>query len=434
MGSQEWAYLVVSIVFLFICAFFSSAEIGFIKLQSIRLKHLQSEDVPGSERVAKIMEHPERFLSTVLTGVSFAETIVVSLGTIFIVALLGEGLGTPIAIVVIALVLLIFAKVVPKTLAAQHPERVALLYGRPIEIAARVLNPVVNALAWITATFARTSTMPKALISTEELSTVITLSQEEGLVDEHSAKMMHSVVSLGQCQVREIMTPRKEAVWVELGATLADFLKTYAHSPAQRYPVYEESYDSVKGMISAKDVLGAMAQNTMTRRGSIATLLRPVYFVPETKMVGELLVEMRDEGYFMAVVVDEYGGSSGIVSIDQLVEEIVGEVNEEIVGAKQEFKVVGDNSYKIRGSMRVDEANEQLDLGIPEGDYKTIGGFAFNLFGHLPKEGEQIDFEGLRLVVAQVKDNKIARLFVSKKTVPEASATDDAESASETNE
>jgi putative hemolysin len=434
MGSQDWAFLAVSIVFLLICAFFSSAEIGFIKLQSIRLKHLQSEEVPGSDRVARIMERPERFLSTVLTGVSFAETVVVSLGTIFIVALLGEGAGTPVAIVVIALVLLIFAKVIPKTLAAQHPERVALLYGRPIEIAARVLSPVVNALAWITATFARTSTLPRALISTEELSTVITLSQEEGLVDEHSARMMHSVVSLGQCQVREIMTPRKEAVWVETGATLGDFLKTYAQSPAQRYPVYEETYDNVKGMISAKDVLSALAQNTMTRKGPIAALARPVYYVPETKAVGELLMEMRDEGYFMAVVVDEYGGSSGIVSIEQLVEEIVGEVNEEIVGAKQQFKAVGENSYKIRGSMRVDEANEQLDLGIPEGDYKTIGGFAFNLFGHLPKEGEQIDFEGLRLVASQVKDNKIARLFVSKTPAPEAPAGDDAEGAAEKNE
>jgi len=434
MGSQEWAYLIVSIIFLLICAFFSSAEIGFIKLQSIRLKHLQSEDVPGSERVAKIMEHPERFLSTVLTGVSFAETVVVSLGTIFIVALLGEGKGTPIAIVVIALVLLIFAKVIPKTLAAQHPEWFALLYARPIELIARALSPVVSALSWITSTLARTGTMPKALISTEELSTVITLSQEEGVVDEHSAKMMHSVVSLGQCQVREIMTPRKEAIWIETGATLGDFLKTYAQSPAQRYPIYEESFDNVKGMISVRDVLSALAQNTMTRKGPIANLAKPVYFVPETKMVGELLMEMRDEGYFMAVVVDEYGGSSGIVSIEQLVEEIVGEVNEEIVGATQQFKVVGENSYKIRGSMRVDEANEQLALGIPEGDYKTIGGFALNVFGHLPKEGEQTDFEDLRLAVTQVKDNKIARLFVSKKPAPEAPAGDDAEGAVEKNE
>jgi len=421
MESLEITYLILSLLFLLVCAFFSSAEIGFIKLQRIKLKQLQEEEVHGAERVAKIMEHPERFLSTVLTGISFAETIVVSLGTILIVALLGEGLGTPIAIVIIAIVLLIFAKVIPKTIAAQHPERIALLYVRPIEIITKLLNPVVNALSWITTTITRTSTMPKALISREEISTVISAGQEEGVVDAHSAKMMHSVVRLGERQVRDIVTPRTEAIWVELGTTMADFLKLYAQYPAQRYPVYEETYDNVKGMLSTWDVLTAMAQGTMDRKGSVTDLSRPVYFVPETKTVGELFSEMREEGYFMAVVVDEYGGSSGIVSIDQLIEEIVGEVKEEIVGAGKSFEVVGESAYKIQGSMRINEVNEQMGLGLPEGDFKTIGGFALTLFGHLPKEREQIVHEDLRIVVAQVKDNKIARLFVTRERKPEES-------------
>ena len=164
METLEVVYLILALFSLLVCAFFSSAEIGFIKLQRIRLKHLQEEEVPGSVRVARIMEHPERFLSTVLTGISFAETIVVSLGTIFIVALLGESVGTPVAIVIIAIVLLIFAKVIPKTIAAQHPERIALLYGRPIELIARVLSPMVNGLSLITALITRTGTMPRALI------------------------------------------------------------------------------------------------------------------------------------------------------------------------------------------------------------------------------------------------------------------------------
>lgn len=419
MDGLEILYLVISILFLIVCAFFSSAEIGFIKLQQIRLKHLQEEKVAGAERVAKIMELPERFLSTVLTGISFAETIVVSLGTIFIVALLGEGLGTPIAIVVIAIVLLIFAKVIPKTIAAQHPERIALLYARPIEIITRLFYPMIYVLSWITATITRTSTMPKALISREEISTIISVGQEEGVVDEHSAKMLHSVVRLGECQVHQIMTPRTEASWVALGTTLADFLKLYAKSPAQRYPVYEETYDNVKGMLSTWDVLTAMAQGTIDRKGSVTDLSRQVYFVPETKTVGELFGEMREEGYHMALVVDEYGGSSGIVSIDQVIEEIVGEVKEEIVGADKPFKLVGENTYNIRGSMRIDQVNEQLGLGLPEGDYKTIGGFALNLFGHLPKEGEQAVHEDIRFVAAQVKGNKIARLFVTRESSPE---------------
>jgi putative hemolysin len=364
------------------------------------------------------MEHPERFLSTVLTGISFAETIVVSLGTIFIVALLGEGAGTPVAIVLIAILLLIFAKVIPKTFAAQHPERVSLLYARPIEILMKLFNPIINALSWITKTIARTGTMPKALISREEISTVISVSEEEGVVDEHSAKMLHSVVNLGECQVREIMTARTEAIWVEEGMTMSDFLALYAQSPAQRYPVYKDKYDNVKGMLSIRDVLTALAKETLKRKDSVTELARPVYFVPETKTVGELFGEMREEGYYMAIVVDEYGGSSGIVSIDQVIEEIVGEVREEIVGAKTPYKMVGENTYKIQGSMRIDEANEQLELGIPEGEYQTIGGFALNLFGHLPNEGEQVEYDGIKLVVAQIKDNKIARLFVTKEHEP----------------
>ena len=151
-----------------------------------------------------------------------------------------------------------------------------------------------------------------------------------------------------------------------------------------------------------------------TRKHPRKALARPVYFVPGTKTVGELFSEMRAEGYLVSIVVDEYGGSSGIVSIDQLIEEIVGEVKEEIVGAKTEYKVVGERTFRIQGSMKIEEANEKLGLDLPEGEYKTIGGFALNLFGHLPSEGEQIIYENLRLVVAQIKDNKIARLFVTK--------------------
>ncbi|MDY6892396.1 MAG: hemolysin family protein [Chloroflexota bacterium] len=414
MSGLEAVYLLLSLLFLVICAFFSSAEIGFIKLQRIKLKQMQEEQVPGADRVAKIMEQPERFLSTVLTGISFAETIVVSLGTLFVVALLGEGVGTPVAVVVIALLLLVFAKVVPKTYAAQHPERMSLLYVGSIEIIMKLLGPAISALSWITKTVARSSTMPKALISREEISALISIGEEEGVVDQHSARMLHSVVDLGERQVREIMTLRAEAIWVEDGMTMTDFLALYAQSPAQRYPVYKDNYDTVTGMIAIRDVLIALAQGSVKHQESVTGLVRPVYLIPETKTVGELFNDMRDEGYAMAVVVDEYGGCSGIVSIDQLIEEIVGEIEEDIVGVKTSIKKVGESTYKIHGSIRIDEVNEKLELNIPEGDYKTIGGFALNLFGHLPKEGEQTEYNGLRFVVSQIEGNKIARLIVVK--------------------
>lgn len=417
MGTLEIVYLLVSILFLLICAFFASAEIGFINLQRFRLRHLQEEGVHGADRVARIMEHPSRFLSVVLTGLSFAETIVVALGTILIVALLGEGVGTPVAIVVIAIVLLIFAKVIPKTIAAQHPERIALLYVRPIEILSRLLHPVVIVLSWVAGRFthiAHSSTIPGELISREELGTIISMGEEEGVVDEASAQMLRRVVRLGERQVREVMTPRTEAVWLEQGIKLDDFLKIYSESPAQRYPIYEESYDNVVGMLSISDVLTALSQNSMGHQDVVTDLARAVYFVPESKTVGELFGEMRDEGYLMAVVLSEYGGTSGIVTIEQVVEQIVGEVRGELTEAKKEFEVVGEHLYKIEGGMRIDAVNEQLQFDIPEGDYQTIGGFALHLFGHLPKEGEQIAYGDLTLLIADVKENKIAYMFVIK--------------------
>lgn len=417
MGTLEIVYLVVSIIFLFVCAFFSSAEIGFIKLQRIRLKHLQEEGVHGAERVARIMEQPSRFLSTVLTGISFAETIVVALGTIFIVTLLGEGVGTPVAIVVIALLLLIFAKVIPKTIAAQHPERVALPLSKPIDIISKLFSPLVIVLGWIASKFAHiahSSTMPRALISREELGTVIDLGEEEGVVDEASAEMLRRIVGLGERQAWKVMTPRTEAIWLERGTTLADFLKLYAESPAQRYPIYEGSYDNVEGMLSTRDVLAALSKGSMDRKSKVTDLARPVHFIPGSKTVGELLTEMRDEGYLMAVVLSEYGGTSGIVTIDQLVEYIVGEVGEELAAAKKAYEVVGVRTYKIQGSTRVEEVNEELQLGIPEGDYQTVGGFALHLFGRLPKEGEQIVDGDLKLLIAEVKENKVTRVFITK--------------------
>lgn len=424
MGVLEIIYLVLALLFLVVCAFFASAEIGFINLQRFRLKHMEEEEVPGAERVARIMKDPSRFLSVVLTGLSFAETIVVALGTIFVVALLGEGVGTPVAVVVIAIVLLIFAKVIPKTVAAQHPERVALLYSRPIEVLSKVLHPVVMVLSWMASWFTRlahSSPIRGELISREELGTIISMGEEGGIVDETSAEMLRSVVGLGERQVREVMIPRTEAIWLVQGTRFGEFLRVYAEHPAQRYPIYENTYDNVTGVLAISDVLGALAQGSLEKDSVVTDMARPVYLVPGTKTVGDLFAEMRAEGRLMAVVVSEYGGTSGIVTIEQVVEQVVGETREEMGATEKAYEVVGLNLYRIDGGMRVEDANEQLQLGIPPGEYQTVGGFALYLFGHLPKEGEQTAYEGLTLLTAEVRESKIASLFVIKEgNEPEA--------------
>jgi putative hemolysin len=437
MTGTEVTYLVLFLICLVLSAFFSSSEIAFINLQKLRLKHLEESGVPHANRVAKIMERPERFLSVVLTSVSLTETVLVTCGSFLFVSLLGDTAGTPVGIIVVAIILLLLVKVIPKTIAAHNPERLALAYAAPIEVTSKVVSPVVYVLSWITDKIAGPfggHTLPGALLGKEELETAISVGEETGVVDEASATMLKRAVKFGDRQVQEVMTPRTDAVWIEEGCTLAKFQEIYAESPMLRYPVYEGSADNVVGTLSVKQVHVALAKGTLRPDSVLTEFVRPVYFVPRTKLVGELFNEMRAKGFLMAVVLSEYGGTSGIVTMEELVEEIVGEVREELVGAGQQFEVVSEHAYQIEGSMRIDEANESPGLGIPQGDYDTVAGFALHVFGHLPEEGDQITHGHLRLAVTEVTGSRIARLLVTKEQLPPEEAEeqpDDPEPGSE---
>jgi CBS domain containing-hemolysin-like protein len=214
------------------------------------------------------------------------------------------------------------------------------------------------------------------------------------------------------------MVPRNQAVWIEDGMTLAEFNRIYAKTPHVRYPVFSGTFDKVKGVLATRDVHMAMAAGELKEGDVVTGFVRPVYYVPPTKLVGELFTEMRDRGLLMAVVVSEHGGTSGIVTIRQLVEEIVGELDEELARSGSEFEAISQEAYQVSGTMRIEEANEKLGLGIPQSDYDTVGGFVLHLMGHLPAEGDQVISGNLRLVVMEVKENRIARILVSKGEPP----------------
>jgi len=330
MTEVEVLYLVLSIAFVLAAAFFASAEIAFISLQKVKLRHLEESGVLGAKRVARIMEHPGKFLSTVLTGFSFTETIVVALGSMLIVSLIGnEAIGTPISIVVMGTILLLFVKVIPKTIAATNPERLALRYAEPIAIMSKVLSPVVSGLSWIAGKFTRLIggyTIPGTLLSREEVHIAISMGEESGTVEKASADIVRKVLTIGDRPVREIMTPQAEAAWIEQGTKLADFINIYAQAPHPRYPIYKDNLGSLKGMLATRDVLLALAQSSVDRESTVAEFLRPAHLVSESKSVGELLTEMQDRKSEMAIMVNEYGVPSGIVTISQLAQEIMGEV------------------------------------------------------------------------------------------------------------
>ncbi len=417
MSGIETLYLVLLILCLLLSAFFSSSETAFISLQKIRVSHLVDTNVKGAKRVAKMVERPEKFLSTVLLGNNLVNTAAAALATFLAIRIWGEQWGILIATIGITILLLIFCETTPKTIATRHAERLSLAFARPIEALSWLLTPFVVALSWIASGFSKLfggTPVPRSLASEEEIRTMISVGHKEGTVEEEEAEMLHKVFEFGNRPVSEVIVPRTEVVWVEKGTKLADFLKLYAQYPLSRFPVYEDNMDNVVGILSVKDIVMAQAKGTISDDGVIDALIRPAYFAPETKRISELFAEMRDKNYRMTVVVDEFGGTAGIVSLSRLVEEIVGPVGDELAAIEKDYEPINEYTFSIDGGMRIEEANEEMGLGLPEGDYETVAGFVLDLLGHIPKEGEQLKYKKVKIVITEMRGMKIEKIVLTK--------------------
>ncbi len=418
MAGNETLYLILLFVCVGLSAFFCSSEIAFTALQKIKLEQMVASNIKGAGLVARLMERPEKFLSTVLLGTNLVNTAAAALSTALAISLWGEE-GVLIATIGVTVLLLIIAETTPKTFAAQHSEKLSLAFARPLSLVSWLFTPFVIVLSWIAFAFTRMvggTPVPKSLISDEEIRTMISVGRKEGTVEEHEARLLHKVFEFGDRPVREVMVPRPEVVAIEQGAKLSDFLALYAQSPMSRFPVFKENMDNVVGILSVKDVLMALAKGNIGDDDAIDDLARPAYFTPDTKHIDDLFVEMRDNNYRMCVVVDEYGGTAGIVSLSRLVEEIVGEVGDELAGVEKDYEVINEYTFQVDGSMRIEEANEEMKLELPEGDYETVAGFVISLLGHIPRVNERLRYKGLRITITEMKGLKVEKILLTKES------------------
>ena len=398
-------------------AFFSSAESAFIALPKLRIRYLVESGVKGAEKLAKAAEKPERVLATVLLGNNLANIAAATLGTIIARAIFGLPWGPIIAIVGVTALILVFGEVIPKTLAVHHAQRLSLVYVRPLRIIELCLYPFVLALERIGLGLTRMVAVPeegKTLVSEGEIRSAISVGESEGVVEEDEAEMLRKVFEFTDRPVSKIMIPRTEISWVAQGTTLSDFLSLYAEGRYSRFPVYKENTDNVVGMLHAKDVLMRLTDDLNNGDTIIDDLMRPAYFVPEGKRLGDLLAEMRDGGHHAAVVVDEFGGISGMVTLGQLTEEIVGDIRDELTGKEKDFVVTGDSTFELDGGFRLEEANEELELNLPDGDYETVAGFILSHLGRIPRQGEQFKYQNLKFVITEMRGMKIAKVIVTR--------------------
>jgi putative hemolysin len=417
MDSINGLFLILFLVSLAAAAFFCSAETAFIGMQRLHLKHLVRTKHPRAAIVARILDKPEKFLATVLLCINFFETAVATLGTVMAVSLWKENLGVAIATIVITILTLIFAELIPKSLAARYGEKIALAYARPIEIISTVLYPFVYVLNHIGIRFTRMAadgSEARPTISEDEFRTAITVGEAEGVWEEEEAELLHNAFEFADKPVSEVMQPRTEVTWLRQGTTLTNFLDIYKQYPFSRFPVYKGTTDNVVGVISIKDVLMAQANKSLDPNDSIDELVRPVHFVPQTKRLGELLAEMRDNNYHMVAVVDEYGGVAGIAALEQLTQDIMGVIGEELAIKEKDFVPIDAHTCEVDGGVRIEDANEELDLDLPTGDYETVAGFILSHLGRIPKQGEHLKYKDHKITIAEMKGRKIEKIQITR--------------------
>ena len=277
----------------------------------------------------------------------------------------------------------------------------------------------VVVLSWIATRFSSlvgATPAPGSLVSDDEIRTMISVGQKQGEMEDAEAELLDKVFEFGDRPVREVMVPRPEVVALEQGSRVADFLALYAEHPLSRFPVFRENMDSVVGILAIKDVLMAQAKATIDPQSVIDDLIRPAHFTPETNRINELFTEMRDQNYRMAVVVDEYGGTAGVVTLTRLVEEIVGPVGDELAAVEKEYEVINAYTFQVDGGMRIEEANEELQLELPEGDYETVAGFILYLLGRIPRRNEQLRYHDLKIVITEMRGMKIEKILLTRES------------------
>ena len=391
MESADVGRLALLVVCLALSAFFSSSETAFIALPRARLLHLISIGRSNAKLVERLVHRPERLLATVLLSNNLVNTAAAALGTAIALNMIeNETLAVLVSTVAVTMCLLIFSETLPKTVAWNRSETLAFAYARPLTIVEFMLSPGVKILQIITNFFTKVLgiTNSNSEVSEGEIRSLIEAGAQTGAVERTEAELLDKVFRFGDQKVQEIMTPRTEIVWVEKGMTLQSFLSLYALHSHTRFPVYEGDIENVVGVLSNKDVLLALGSGEMKLQDSVTDLLRGAHFVPETKTVADTFSEMQSDGYGLVLTVDEFGGIAGLVTLKQMLEVIVGQVEEDGGEVEQEYTPVDENTYRLNAGMTILQANERLKLDLPEGDYQTVAGFILDQLGYIPEPGE----------------------------------------------
>ena len=412
MSGAGWL-LVAAIVALFlISGVLALSETAFTRMSRVRALALEEEGRAGATRLAGMLERPERTLNSLLLVVLVCQLVSANLIGVLLEQNLG-AVGFLIGIVVEIAVFFVFFEVVPKTFAIQHTDRAALLVApilsfltnfAPLRLVSRALIGLANFV------LPGRGLKEGPFVTEEEIRQMADVAADEEAIERDERKLIHSIFEFGDMVVREAMTPRTDMVAIDADASIEDGITAAIGAGYSRLPAYEETTDNIIGLVFLKDLV-ALARASK-RNEPVRTALREAVFVPEQKRVAELLREMQTKQFHMAIVIDEYGGTSGLVTLEDLLEEIVGDITDEYDIEEPTVEHLPDGTLRVPGRTSIDDVSDELGVELPDTEWDTVGGLVFNLLGHVPEEGECVRFQGLEFRTERVKGRRIVSVQI----------------------
>lgn len=403
---------ILLIVFLMLSAFFSAAETALMTLSKIRIRKMVEDNVKGASRIEKLVKNPSKLLSAILIGNNVVNIGASALATSIAIDRYGNK-GVGIATGLMTLLVLIFGEITPKSLAAQNSEKISLKVAGFVHVVTIIFNPIIIFLTRLTNLLVRLlggkvdNNQP--FITEEELKTIVSVSHEEGVLEGEEKDMIYNVFEFGDSQARDVMTTRTDMVAVEVNSSYWDVINIFRQEQFSRIPVYENTTDNIIGILYVKDLL-FLEDNK--GEFDLKKYMREPYFTYEFKPTTELFDEMRTNRIHMAIVLDEYGGTDGIVTIEDLIEEIVGDIEDEYDKHVDEIEVIKEDEYLVYGNIKIEEVNEMIGTSIESEDFDSIGGFVMGVLGRLPETGEAIEYDNIKFIAEIVEKNRIEKLRI----------------------
>ena len=415
------SYVLTFLVLLVLSGFFSASETAYFSLSTADIDRLRPREDFPSRQVVNLLSHPKKLLISIVVGNTIVNIAAASLAAILTLDLcmhlgLDIEIGIIIDIIVVSFVILIFSEIVPKVVAVKNSRKVALNFAFPLTIFFYLFSPIVSIFhiftEWLTHLFRVEKS--KVLLSEEELRSLVDVGEEKGTLEQDEKEMIHSIFEFGETTVKEIMIPRIDMVCTSTDDnlnSLLELVRKYMHS---RIPVYKEKVDNIVGIIYAKDLLPFLDRDKESEF-DLQKLARPAYFVPEQKKIDDLLREFQNEKIHMAIVVDEYGGTAGLVTLEDIIEEIVGEIQDEHDLELPLITRINENEFIVDGAKDLEELNSELQFDLPtEEGVETLGGFLYGLFGSVPKEKQQVIYNGYKFVIEKVVRRRIKQVRIIK--------------------